>query len=77
MTSFADSEIEKIPGAMMDDNVVIIIETVHCWTPLMISNEGYEAKAAPKDSDITPIINKLNSLGKLGAVRRRRPTRPS
>jgi hypothetical protein len=33
MTSFADSETEKIPGAMMDDNVVII-ETVHCWTAL-------------------------------------------
>jgi hypothetical protein len=62
MTSFADAEIKKIPGAMMDDNVVII-ETVHCWTPLMISNEGYEAKAAPKDSDITPIINTLNRLG--------------
>jgi hypothetical protein len=62
MTSFADSEIEMIPGAMMDDNVVII-ETVHCWTPLMISNEGYEAKAAAKDSDITPIINTLNRLG--------------
>jgi hypothetical protein len=34
MTSFADSEIDKIPGAIMDDNLVII-ETVHCWTPLL------------------------------------------
>jgi hypothetical protein len=33
MTSFADSETEKIPGAIMDDNLVII-ETVHCWTAL-------------------------------------------
>jgi hypothetical protein len=67
MTSFADSEIEKIPGAIMDHNVVII-ETVHCWTPpLIISNDAFDAKdapkAAPKVSDITPIINKLNKLG--------------
>jgi hypothetical protein len=60
MTSFADSEIEKIPGIIMDDNFVII-ETVHCWTPpLIIFNDGFGAKAAPKVSDITPIIDKLN-----------------
>jgi hypothetical protein len=29
MTSFAESEMEKIPGAMKDDNV-FIIETVPC-----------------------------------------------
>jgi hypothetical protein len=63
MTSFADSEIEKIPGAIMDDDV-FIIETVHCWTsPPFISNDASDAKAAPKVSDITPIINKLNKLG--------------
>jgi hypothetical protein len=63
MTSFADSEVDKIPGAMMDDNV-IIIETVHCWTPPPIfSKDVADAKAAPKVSDITPIINKLNKLG--------------
>jgi hypothetical protein len=63
MTSFADSEIEKIPGTIMDDNVNII-ETVHCWTsPPIISNDASDAKAAPKVSDITPIINKLNKLG--------------
>jgi hypothetical protein len=63
MASFADSEVDKIPGAMMDDNV-IIIETVHCWTPLLIiSKDVADAKAAPKVSDITPIINKLNKLG--------------
>jgi hypothetical protein len=33
MILFADSEIEKIPGAIMDDNVVII-GTVHSWTTL-------------------------------------------
>jgi hypothetical protein len=63
MTSFADSEIETIPGAMIDDNIVII-ETVHCWTsPPIISYDASDAKAAPKVSDITPIINKLNKLG--------------
>jgi hypothetical protein len=62
MTSFADSEVDKIPGAMMDN--MIIIETVHCWTPpLIISKDVADAKAAPKVSDITPIINKLNKLG--------------
>jgi hypothetical protein len=61
MTSFADSEIETITGDMMDHNV-LIIETV--WTaPLIISNDAFDAKAAPKVSDITPIINKLNKLG--------------
>jgi hypothetical protein len=67
MTSFADSELEKITGEMMDHDV-LIIEAVNCWTALfIISNDAFDAKAVPKAlpkvSDITPIINKLKKLG--------------
>jgi hypothetical protein len=63
MTSFADSELEKITGEMMDHDV-LIIEAVNCWSALfIISNDAFDAKAVPKVSDITPIINKLKKLG--------------
>jgi hypothetical protein len=57
MTTFAESEITKIKGAMTDDDIFII--TVHCYTNTLTDGE---APNAPMATDLTPIVHHLQAL---------------